>query len=305
MATGNFNGVDYMLLYNLHHIVTIDTAPHYVDYIDRNLKGTVNQPTNFIGYSTISSTQLIDPSSPTVIYKAGDSIQLNKGFHAVHGSNFHAYIGTIDCSDAESITPNYDDSISVPQTPYSMIEDDDTIINNDINYTLPCPLANDTLNLANVFCDTIDTVYAYHWDFGNGQTSNLQNPKIYYSSPGTYNISVTLTDTNQNVVILDTTQSLIDTFYVSFTVPVCEIYGYLYENPACGGAPIVGDSLCLADSVGVAITPISNAYTQIDGSFTISSSQINLLDTNKSYTIISRNGISLIKPPGGKKSVNG
>lgn len=302
---GNFSGCDYMLLYNLYQIVTMSTAPFYVDYIDRDLVGTVNTPYNFVGYSTIYSTQIIDPTTRTVNYIAGDSIKLISGFHAVHGSNFHAFIGSIDCGGSsfypDSMYTNYYDSLISMRNTYTLTADDDTIINNNINYTLGCPLAGDSLSFANIFCDTIDTVYAYHWDFGNGQTSNLQNPTIYYSTSGTYNISVTLTDTNRNVILPDSNTSLVDTFYVSITVPVCELYGYLFENPSCGGACIAGDSLCIADSSGAIISAVSPAYTQMDGSFTFNSAQINLLDTNKTYTIISKNGISLIQPPGAQK----
>ena len=288
-ATGNFNGCDYMLLYNLRHIITKDTATYYVDYMHRNLIGTVNSPANFIGYSTIVSTQLVNSATPIVNYKAGDSIHLKTGFHAVHGSNFHAYIGTVDCSDAESHTPYYDSLISVHQDPYNATENDDTIIDNNIYITLPCPIINDTLNFAGVFCDTIDTINAYHWDFGNGQISTLQEPKILYNTPGTYTITVIRTDTNSNTIITDTTISLVDTIKIIVTVPDCKIYGYLNENPSCGGNPIIGDSLYITYN-GVHVASVSPAGTQANGSFTFNGTQIDQLDTNKLYSITSQNG---------------
>jgi len=38
--------------------------------------------------------------------------------------------------------------------------------------------------------------YTYSWSFGDGQTSNQQNPSHSYSSPGTYNVNLTVTDVN-------------------------------------------------------------------------------------------------------------
>jgi hypothetical protein len=283
---GNFNGCDYMLLYNLYQIMTANTtAPFYVSYINRNLVGTVNSPNDFVGYSTVSSTQTIEPTAPTVIYEAGDSIDLKQGFHAVNGSNFHAFIGNVGCSGTV-YTNYYDSLISNPkqQQVYSCTVNDDTTLDNTIS--LPCP--NDTIHLTGKICDTC---ISYHWDFGNGDTSNLQYPSVYYSTPGNYTITAIFVDTTGEA----------DTAIFNVVAPNCTIYGYLFENLSCGGAPICGDSLCMADSSGVILTSVSPAYTQINGYFAFNSTQINLLDTNKKYTIISKNGISLIQPPGAQK----
>lgn len=36
----------------------------------------------------------------------------------------------------------------------------------------------------------VNDAIAYNWDFGNGENSKIQNPKVAYTSPGTYTISV-------------------------------------------------------------------------------------------------------------------
>jgi len=41
--------------------------------------------------------------------------------------------------------------------------------------------------------------YIYHWDFGDGNTSNEQNPGYIYSSPGDYIVTLTVTDDSGNV----------------------------------------------------------------------------------------------------------
>ncbi|MBL6446877.1 PKD domain-containing protein [Fulvivirga sp. 29W222] len=37
-------------------------------------------------------------------------------------------------------------------------------------------------------------ITSVHWDFGNGFTSNLENPLFQYATPGTYNVTLTLTN---------------------------------------------------------------------------------------------------------------
>lgn len=39
------------------------------------------------------------------------------------------------------------------------------------------------------------SIYLWHWDFGDGDTSNLQNPIHIYTLPGTYLVSLTITNT--------------------------------------------------------------------------------------------------------------
>ena len=283
--TGNYNGCDYMLLYNLYHIKTKDVSPFYVDYMDRNLIGTVNAPINFIGYSTIVSTQTINPTAPTVNYKAGDSIHLKQGFHAIHGSNFHAYIGTVDCSDAQSITPYYDSLISAPKTPCNDQEETDTTENNNIY--LPCP--NDTLKFTSKLCDTCSSFY---WDFGNGQTSTLQYPKVFYANPGTYNVKIILVDTS----------GVADTALFTVTAPDCRIHGFLNENPSCGGKPVAGVSLYLTYN-GNHVNSVTPAVTQSDGSFQFNSTELyKLFPDTILYTITSSSGIAIEE--GDAKTIN-
>jgi PKD repeat protein len=70
----------------------------------------------------------------------------------------------------------------------------------------------------NEVCDK-DTIYfftslqnfaTYHWDFGDGQTSNSTNPFHIYQNPGSYNVSLTITDFN----------GCINTFFINPAVKV-------------------------------------------------------------------------------------
>lgn len=68
----------------------------------------------------------------------------------------------------------------------------ETIIDTD---SLDCP--NDTLSFDGLFGDdTLGTLYSYHWDFGNGTTSQLAHPKVFFSTPGTYMTTLIINDNN-------------------------------------------------------------------------------------------------------------
>ena len=49
--------------------------------------------------------------------------------------------------------------------------------------------------------DNVGGPLIYSWDFGNGSTSDLVNPTTIYSQPGTYRVSLTVTD---NLAATDT-----------------------------------------------------------------------------------------------------
>ena len=87
---GNFNGIDYMLLYNLYHITMLNednTMPPYINLVNRKLSeampyctghhgmvlnsspviGSMSRPITINAFSTIESTQLLD----TTVHFAG------------------------------------------------------------------------------------------------------------------------------------------------------------------------------------------------------------------------------------------
>jgi PKD repeat protein len=98
--------------------------------------------------------------------------------------------------------------------------------------TSPCgpytvQLDNQTLNVA-----------SYLWDFGDGNTSTLQNPLHTYANPGTYTITLQLTSVNGCLVSLSTT--------VTFG----------HTNPITASAT----QMCLGSAVNFNLTP-SAAFT--------------------------------------------
>jgi gliding motility-associated-like protein len=50
------------------------------------------------------------------------------------------------------------------------------------------------------FTDNSETLTetTYYWQFGNGQSSSLQNPSVVFDEPGTYSVSLTITDGDES-----------------------------------------------------------------------------------------------------------
>ena len=53
---------------------------------------------------------------------------------------------------------------------------------------------NDTIQFTDSSTDSDGIIYLYHWDFGDGNTSELKNPTKIYDKAGTYTISLNVTD---------------------------------------------------------------------------------------------------------------
>ncbi len=157
-SQGNYNGLDYMLLYNLYHLVSLRdnyTPSAFINMISMNLSGELpmchynnsitnigssQHPSHYQAFETIVSNQLIDtyvhPAEPIwnigncptigsfdpgrVTYRAGKSILLQAGFHAVAGSYFRAYIEGFDCPDLQKKDTN--NNLNDHQLPAIMAE---------------------------------------------------------------------------------------------------------------------------------------------------------------------------------------
>lgn len=107
---GEYNGLDYMLLYNLYSIVKPDEVVSYY-YDMRETFINVNFPLTGIfpigshllpletwAFNTISANNQI-AANGNVTYRAGEVIYLNPGFHAAEGSYFKGYIDNFECED--------------------------------------------------------------------------------------------------------------------------------------------------------------------------------------------------------------
>jgi hypothetical protein len=125
MWTGEFNGLDYMLLYNLFRIKALDVnfpvAAGYGDYIHPVIPvdlpfytnpnttppviGNHANPIELQGFETITSSKIID-SDGDVTFRAGFEIILEPGFQVTSGADFHAYIDKFECDYGDNYYRN-------------------------------------------------------------------------------------------------------------------------------------------------------------------------------------------------------
>lgn len=80
-----------------------------------------------------------------------------------------------------------------------LIADNDGILLKELSTNPPSADFSFTVNELNVSfsnqsSDSDGTVVSYEWQFGDGQTSNLENPSHSYNSAGTYTVSLVVTD---------------------------------------------------------------------------------------------------------------
>lgn len=62
------------------------------------------------------------------------------------------------------------------------------------NVSLAQPTADDEIEFTDTSTDSDGTVVEWEWDFGDGYTSDIQNPKHQYQEAGEYEVALTVTD---------------------------------------------------------------------------------------------------------------
>lgn len=113
--------------------------------------------------------------------------------------------------------------------------------------------------------------YTYKWDFGYGATSNDQNPTQTYTNPGTYSVTLTVTDSAGNTQ----TASQTITIYPAMSVTIS-------ANPTQGNNP-------LDVSFSSSVTGGSGSYTYSwnfgDGATDTSANPAHTYNSVGSYTV--------------------
>lgn len=64
----------------------------------------------------------------------------------------------------------------------------------NFTYTPSSPITRDTITFTDTSSDPDTAIGSWFWDFGDGNTSTEQNPKHQFPVKGTYNITLTVTD---------------------------------------------------------------------------------------------------------------
>src|SRR3989304_4246513 len=230
---GGNNGTGYMFYFNLYNLNNPQSGYPYAPIPIKQLApdnvvkpgayiNTTLQPyqewdkKNIIAAQTITAhdyevTVSQFQEQGRVTFAAGQKITLGDGFKVTNGGYFHGYIdpaiGAMNCSDPPSQTDcSGEYKLTGPAEPDTITDLDSVIVMlapDTLTNTLPCPV--DTLYPHAKYLDSDAT--SFYWDFGNGQTSSLENPSIYYSSSGNYLLTLITTspsntDTNSVLIIV-------------------------------------------------------------------------------------------------------
>ncbi|MCH8318888.1 MAG: PKD domain-containing protein, partial [Bacteroidetes bacterium] len=119
------------------------------------------------------------------------------------------------------------------------------------------------------FTDLSSSFVIWSWDFGDADTSSLPNPAHTYASPGTYSVTLTVTDANGctqtgNVNISAAPPAISLSFFTS-DVSVCNICdGFAAVTPSGGIAPYTylwSDGQTTANATGLCIGSYSVTVT--------------------------------------------
>jgi hypothetical protein len=143
-SSGQFNGLDYLLLFNLHILNSGSTIYGNMENLIDNKVYPYSGRGGYVGAATIpvltsvvstikvNSVTYIPPRSTTpttvygdVVYKAGKEIILKPGFEVSGGASFRAYIGNVTCDASSNELKRVDNSSLYDQlvfTPSDSIE---------------------------------------------------------------------------------------------------------------------------------------------------------------------------------------
>jgi len=190
---GMYNGLDYMLLFNLYRILNPNILPAYNNYHHPYHTGNVTAPENYIAMRSIQSEQLITAEAQSVEFRAGENIELLPGFGTETGVDFTAYIEPVACDENIMLSES-----SKQYFTRTIIEDTLSLV------TLKCSTGfGDTIQFNGIDDDTTGLL-GYNWSFPEPAqviTSNMvYNPKVLFPLCNhTYDsCSLIITDTANN-----------------------------------------------------------------------------------------------------------
>ena len=145
---------------------------------------------------------------------------------------------------------------------------------------LPSPTAG--INVSNASdCDTLDVTFTdasflantYFWDFGNGDTSSLQNPPAQtYTAPGNYTVTLQVSGNNGCLNSTSTTVTVYQSPVVGITANnVCEdvLASFVDASTSAAGDPIVSWNWDFGDMTAGSTAQNPNHVYVDSGSYTV------------------------------------
>ncbi|MGB4850610.1 MAG: PKD domain-containing protein [Saprospiraceae bacterium] len=225
--SSSFSKVDYMFYFNIYNLNNPQAGYPYnslpirqlapLDLLKSNY--TEYDKKNFIAANSIAANSYsisnsISEGQGRVTFASGGGILLGNGFKVTNGAYFHGFIdptiGVMNCSDPPSQT----DCAGLRS--FNIINDtitdaDSIIIKVELDTLtsiLPCPIDTLQLQAKNI----IKNAKYFKWDFGNGQTSEVENPSVFYSYSGIFTITLIATKRSGKI----------NTFSFPIIVPDCK-----------------------------------------------------------------------------------
>ena len=140
---------------------------------------------NFTGTTSIAfQDQSSNPATITAwLWSFGDGTtsNLQNPIHAYNATGYYTVCLTVTTINPQC-TSTYCDSIFVTGGPNCLAE-----------FQYSGSVLNNTVNFFDFSVAFNDSIIAWSWDFGDGNTSSVQNPTHTYANPGTYIVILTIT----------------------------------------------------------------------------------------------------------------
>lgn len=161
-----------------------NTAMDSVVVIQSNIKYSVDASCNSSTFA-FSNNSCVGANPATYLWDFGDgnTATTQNATHTYTTPN--QYTVTLTVTDANGVSYSRQQKILYQAVPPVA----------DFAYTNPVCSGGE-----NIFTDNtispIDTVVSWHWDLGNNTTANTQNAAAIYSTPGSYNVTLTITTQN-------------------------------------------------------------------------------------------------------------
>jgi len=193
-----------------------------------------------------------------VIYSAGQEIDLMPGFEAEFGSDFEAHIWP--CNQGQKV---FLDSLIV-----------------DFGYSYDNLSENDSLRFYSLAKNAVSPTY--QWDFGNGYKSSDPYPLAFFERDGIYNVKLVVTDAFGKK----------DSITKQINFKKSYITGNVLDNIACGGNPVLIDTMVLMNN-GIVVDSVTPAEVDENGYFFFDEDELSSLDTTALFTINTKNGYTL------------
>jgi len=112
----------------------------------------------------------------------------------------------------------------------------------DFDYSPPAPNVRQTITFEDK-SSAVDpaTIETWAWDFGDDSTSTLQDPTHTYTTMGTYTVSLTVTDSNEETSNAHTEEIVVGpaTMVYSYPNPASDAVTIVYRLPAGATNPVL------------------------------------------------------------------